>query len=217
MTDDNKSTTPGSGPDFVATAAVADDQGVLAEGAVAIQGSVALLVARFADPSVAGLAYEDLRRAEGEGRISVDGVLVVDAGADGRVNVRKMTDHHTRRGTLWGAVAGAALAIIFPPSILAGIVGGGVIGAVIGKVGNLSTKDDVAKSLADVITPGTSGILAVIDLKDVDEVKATIPQAEEVKTVPVDQGTADAISKAATEAQGEVSADEPEGAAAPTA
>ena len=207
MNDEQTPTTP-DGPDFVAAAAIADDQGVLAEGAVAVQGSEALLVARFADPTIAGDAYEALREAESEGRIKIDGVLVVDAGADGRINVRKMTDHHTRTGALWGAVAGAALAIIFPPSILAGVVGGGLIGSVIGKVGNLSTKDSVARSLADVITPNTSGILAVVALPDVEAVKAELPAAEEVKAVPVDQETADAITKAADEAHEETHADE---------
>ena len=195
------------GPDLVAAVAVTDDEGVLAEGAIAMKGSLALLVARFADPTIAGTAYQALLQAESEGRIDIDGVLVVDAGADGKINVRKLTDHHTRTGALWGAVAGAALAIVFPPSILAGLVGGGVIGSVIGKVGNVSEKDKVAASLAGVITPNTSGILAVIDLKDIEDVKAEIPEAEEVKTVPVDQATADAISTAAGEAHGEAHAE----------
>jgi uncharacterized membrane protein len=222
MTDEQTPTTPPAAdeptePVFVAAAAVGDEEGILAEGAVAIQGTTALLVARFADPAAAGAAYESLRAAEDAGTIDIDGVLVVDADASGQINVRKLTDHHTRTGTLWGAVAGAALAIIFPPSLLAGLIGGGLIGGVIGKVANLSTKDDVAKSLAGVITPGTSGILAVVDLEEVEEVKAAIPEASEVKAVPVDQETADAITKAADEAHEEAHADEHEPEAAPTA
>jgi hypothetical protein len=106
-----------------------------------------------------------------------------------------MTDHKTRTGFVWGAVAGAALAIIFPPSILAGAALGGVVGAAAGKVGNVAAKSEVAKELADVITPGTSGILAVVDITAVDAVKRTIPQADEVKAVPVDKATADAVER----------------------
>ena len=197
---EEKPTTPEE-PVYVAAAAVGDDQGVLAEGALAVQGDMALLVARFADPSVAGEAYEALREAEAEKSLRIDGVLVVDAGEDGKIHVRKMTDHHTKRGTMWGAVAGGALALIFPPTIIAGAVAGGVIGAAVGKVGNVVTKGQVASELADVITPGTSGILAVLQLADVEEVKATIPEASEVKAVPVDAATAAAVTEAAKSAE----------------
>jgi uncharacterized membrane protein len=206
MTDEKTTNETSQEPVTIAAAAVGDDAGIIAEGAVAIQGSAAILVARFADQSAAGVAYEALREAEAERALKIDGVLVVDSDRDGRMHVRKLTDHHTRRGTTWGAVAGGALAIIFPPSLLAGIVAGGIVGAVIGKVGNISTKDKVAAELGDVITPGTSGIVALIDITALDEVKATIPDAEEVKAVEVDAATADAVKDAAKAAEGDASA-----------
>jgi uncharacterized membrane protein len=193
-------TTNGNEPIVGATGAIVDDQGVVAEGGIAVQGTQALLVARFADMDAAAVAYEALRDAESQRAIDIQGVLVVDADYQGQIKVRKLTDHHTRRGTAWGAVAGVALAIIFPPSLLAGAVAGGVVGAAIGKAGNIKTKSDLAKDLADVITPGTSGIVAVVDITAVDAVKQTIPDAAEVKTVPVDGETAAAVNDAATAA-----------------
>ncbi len=197
MTDKTTSNSPSDEPVDVAGVAVVDDRGVQAAAAVAVQGSAAVLVARFANQDAAAVAYEALREAEQDRALRIDGVLVVDADDSGKLNIRKMTDHHTRRGTLWGAVAGGVLAIIFPPALLAGIVGGGIVGAVIGKVGNLSTKDKAAAELAGVITPGSSGIVALVDLADVEQVKATIPPAEEVKAVPVDDATAAAVKDAA--------------------
>ena len=187
-------------PIVAAAGAVADDRGVLAEGGIAVQGTQALLVARFADMDAAGVAYDALRDAESQRAIDIQGVLVVDADYQGKITVRKLTDHHTRKGLVWGAVAGAALAIIFPPSLLAGAALGGVVGAAAGKAGNIKTKSDLAKELADVITPGTSGIVAVVDITAVDAVKQTIPAADEVKTVPVDAETAAAVTDAATAA-----------------
>jgi uncharacterized membrane protein len=193
-------------PIVAATGAIADDQGVLAEGGIAVQGNQALLVARFADPDAAGDAYEALREAESEKAIDIQGVLVVDADDDGKIKVRKLTDHHTRTGLAWGAVGGAALAIIFPPSILAGAALGGIAGAAAGKIGNIRTKSDVAKDLADIITPGTSGIVAVVDITAVDDVKEALPEANEVKTVPVDAETAAAVNAAASTASAEAPA-----------
>ena len=147
--------------------------------------------------------YEALLEAEIERDLRIDGVLVVDADADGKIHVRKMTDHHTKRGTLWGAVAGGALALIFPPSLLAGAIAGGVIGAAVGKVGNVVTRGQVASELATVITPGSSGIVALLDLSEVESVTAALPDATEVKTVPVDTATADAVKEAAAMAAGD--------------
>ena len=103
-------------------------------------------------------------------------------------------------------MAGAALAIIFPPSLLAGAALGGVVGAAAGKVGNVSTKSKLAKDLATVITPGTSGIVAVVDITAVDAVKETIPDADEVQSVPIDDETAAAVTTAANAAESEAKA-----------
>ncbi len=159
MTDDK---TQSDEPIVASAGVVEDDQGVIAEGGVAVQGNQALLVARFADMDAASVAYDALRDAEAKRAIDIEGVLVVDADYQGKISVRKLTDHHTRKGTAWGAVAGVALAIIFPPSLIAGAVAGGIVGAAIGKAGNIKTKSELAKELADVITPGTSGIVAVV-------------------------------------------------------
>jgi uncharacterized membrane protein len=194
---------PTDEPTVVAVGAIGDETGDFVEAGIAIQGSQALLVARFADPNAAAAAYDALRDAEHDKAIDIQGVLVVDSSEQGRITVRKLTDHHTRTGLAWGAVAGAALAIIFPPSLLAGAALGGVVGAAAGKAGNIVTKEEIARELSGVITPGTSGIVAVLDITAVDAVKETIPEASDVKTVPVDDATAKAVSAAASAAQGE--------------
>ena len=194
-------------PVRVVAAAVGDDQGIAAEAVVAVRGSQAVLVAQFADMNAAEAAYEALRDAEISGAIDIDGVLVVNADHDGKIRVKRMSDHTSRNGFVWGAVAGGALALIFPPSLLAGLVAGGVTGAAIGKIGNQLKKGQVAAELASVITPGTSGIVALIDLNAVDKVKATIPESKVVKAVPVDKETAETVKQAAA-AAGDSSAKE---------
>jgi len=203
MTDN---TNPTEEPIVGASGALIDDQGVVAEGGIAVQGTQALLVARFRDMDAASVAYEALRDAESRRAIDIQGVLVVDADYQGNITVRKLTDHHTRRGFAWGAVAGVALAIIFPPSLLAGAALGGVVGAAVGKAGNVATKSNVARELAEVITPGTSGIVAVLDITAVEAVKDTIPDADEVQSVPIDDETAAAVTTAANAAMSEAKA-----------
>ncbi len=140
-----------------------------------MQGNQALIVAQFADMDAAKAAYYTLIDAEAKRAIDIDGVLVVNADYQGKIDVQKMTDHKTRNGFLWGAVGGVVLGIIFPPSILAGAVGVGIAGAAVGKIGHTMAKGKVADELVGVIAPGTSGIIALVEITAVDAVKADDP------------------------------------------
>jgi uncharacterized membrane protein len=184
-------------PVEVVAAVVEDEAGIQAEAAIAVQGDSAIIVAQFADMDTAKIAYEALLDAEMKRAIDIDGVLVVNADYQGKIHIQKMTDHTTRNGFLWGAVAGVVVGIIFPPSILASAATVGIAGAIAGKAGNLLKRGAVADELADVIKPGTSGIVALVSLTAIDAVKETIPQATEVKAVPVDDETAAAVKQAA--------------------
>ena len=198
MTDQQTTPATDAVDTVVIAAQLSDDQGVLAEGAVAIEGNHVLLVARFADADAAAAVYSDLQKSEAAGKFDIAGVLVVNADDSGKVSIQKLTDHHTKKGLKWGIVAGVVAGIVFPPSILASAAWLGGAGLVVGKIGNVREKAKVEKAVADVITAGTSGILALVELKDVEAVKSAIPQAQEVKTIPVEDATAKAIEQAAT-------------------
>jgi len=196
-------TTPATTPEemVVVAASVSDEQGVLAEGAIAVEGDHALVVARFADTTSARAIYDSLLMSELDGSLHIDGVLVVKADENGRLHVEKMTDHSTRTGLKWGIVGGVVAAVFLPATLVAGAVTLGVAGAAAGKARNLAHRLEVEKQLADVITPGTSGILALVTAADAPAVAAKMPDADEVKTVTVDEDTAGAIKEAAAEAE----------------
>jgi len=184
----------------VVAAQVADDQGVLAEGAVAAEGDHALIVARFADTTSAIAIYDQLLMAEIDGSLHIDGVLVAKADEGGRLHIQKMTDHSTRKGLKWGIVGGVVAGIFLPATIVGGAVALGVAGAAAGKARNLYHRVEVEKELATVITPGTSGILCLVSATQAEDVRLKMPDAQEVKTVPVDEETAGAIKAAAAAA-----------------
>ena len=184
-------------PVEVVAATASDELGVDAVAGIAVQGNQALIVAQFADMDSAKAAYEALIDAEVNRALDIDGVLVANADYEGKIHIQKMTDHKTRNGFLWGAVGGAVLGLIFPPTIIAGAVGVGIAGAAVGKAGNVLMKSDVAAELAGVITPGTSGIVALVSMTAVDAVEATIPDAKVVKSAPVSDEAAAAVKQAA--------------------
>ena len=179
---------------------IADDQGVVAEAAIAAEGDHALIVARFADPTLAMAMYDVLLDAEIAEELEIDGVLVVNADEKGKLHVQKMTDHSTRKGLKWGIVGGVVAGIFLPATIIGGAIALGVAGAAAGKARNLYHRVEVEEELAGVITPGTSGILALVSGWAAEAVAKKMPEAQEVKTVPVDEETAGAIKAAAVAA-----------------
>jgi uncharacterized membrane protein len=180
--------------------AIGDDAGVQAAGAVVTDYDNAVVVAAFADPSAAKAAYEALLTAEIDGTIAVEGVLVINTDAAGKVNIQKMTDHSTRTGVKWGVVGGVVLGIVFPPSIIGSAAALGVAGGALGKLRNELHKSAVGEALAGTLGPNQSGILALVTAADVAKATKAMPQATKVRTAGVDGKTAADITAAAKDA-----------------
>ena len=209
--------TPAADDVVVVATQVADEKGVIAEAAIAAEGDHALIVARFADTKSAIAIYENLLLSEMDGSLHIDGVLVAKADADGRIHIQQMTEHSTRKGLKWGIVGGVVAGIFLPATIIGGAVALGFAGAAAGKARNLYHRVEVEKELTDVITPGTSGILCLVSATEVEDVRLKMPDAQEVKSVPVDEETAGAIKEAAAAADKAAPATEAPAPEAPAA
>jgi len=204
MTDQPDATTPApaaegstSTPDIV----VAPNAAI----AAVTDGVYYLFVAQFADTAAASQAYDALRELETTTTLAIDGVVVARRDTDGKVHLEELTEHSTRSGLGWGVVGGIALAALFPPSILAGAVAGGTVGAAAGKIRNLVRRSEVEKQLEDSLAPGTSGILALVEDQAAAEVARALAKADRVMEKSVDKALAmqiDAEAAAAKKAAG---------------
>jgi uncharacterized membrane protein len=184
-------------------AAVGDETGVKAVAAMDTDYFNTVLVADFADDAAATAAYMALLDAEIRGVLRIDGVLTAHADDQGKINIDKLTEHSTKTGVKWGAAAGLAVGILFPPAIIGSVVGWGVAGGVLGKLRNLHQRHQVSKQLDGALEPNHSGIIALVHAVDVDKVKAQVPEATKVTTAPVDEETAKDITEAAKQADGD--------------
>jgi len=148
-----------------------------AEMAAVTDGGTTLFVADFGDTETAWEAYEALKSVEDGRHVAIDGVVVVKRDTDGNLEVQKATDHSTKRGTTWGLVGGAALGVLFPPTILgsAAVLGG--MGAALGKARQLHHKGDLEKELHDAVAPGHSGIVALVTDPGVIEIREALAKA----------------------------------------
>jgi uncharacterized membrane protein len=166
-------------------------------------GAYTLVIGRFPTMADAQSAYERLTEIERDSRLRIDGVVVASRDAEGSVHLGKVTEHSTKTGLKWGLVGGMALGVIFPPSILAGAVAGGALGAGIGKVANVAQRSALAEDLEEVMTPNSAGVIALVEDPAVIEVREALRQAERIVTKAVDKQVAAEIDREADRAKTE--------------
>lgn len=177
----------------------ADDTDVAVQAAGISDGAYTLLAADFADTDIALEAYEALKKAEDGATVKIDGVVVVRRNADGKLEVQKATDHSTREGLTWGAVGGAVLGVLFPPSIIGSALVVGAGGGIIGKLRERHHKKELAKELEDAIEPGHSGIIALVSNPGEVKIRQALEKADRIVEKAIDNAAAADIKAAGKE------------------
>jgi uncharacterized membrane protein len=183
-----ESPSTGGGPPVSTVGAVSD-------------GAYTLLIADFADTDSANEAYEALKDVEDGRHVEIEGALVVKRDPDGKIEVQHATDHTTRRGLTWGVVGGAALGLIFPPTILGSAALLGAAGAAAGKVGQLHHRSELAKELEAAIQPGHSAVVALVSDPAVVELRQALRLADGIVQTAIDDVVAKDLKAAAKEAE----------------
>ncbi len=176
---------------------------VTAEAAVVSDGATTLFVADFDDTGTAWEAYEALKAIEDGRTVAIDGVVVVKRDSDGKLEIQKATDHSTKRGMKWGLVGGAALGLIFPPSIIGSAAAFGAGGAALGKARQLHHRIELEKDLEDVVAPGHSGILALVSDPGAVEIRKALAAADAMVEAAIDDVAAKDLKALAEEAEKE--------------
>src|SRR5260370_4074374 len=92
-------------------------------------GSTFVLVATYPDEVAARDDYQVVKEAHAAGLVGSYDAAIVTKDARGKVHENK-DETATRHGAWWGMAAGAAVGVIFPPSILAAAAAGGVLAGV---------------------------------------------------------------------------------------
>ena len=139
-------------------------------------GSTFVLVATYPDEVTARDDYQVVKEAHAAGLVGSYDAAIVTKDARGRVHENK-DETATRHGAWWGMAAGAAVGVIFPPSILAAAAAGGVIGGVSGHLARGMSRSE-AKDLGDFIDPGQAGLIVVGESKVQEAIKRAVTRAE---------------------------------------
>jgi uncharacterized membrane protein len=151
---------------------------------VASTDSTFIFVATYADEAAAQDDYQVVKDLHSGGLVGSYDAAVITKDAKGKVHENK-AETATRHGAWWGIAAGAAIGVIFPPSILAAGAVGGLIGGVSGHLAKGMSRSR-AKELGDFIDPGQAGLVVVGESKVEEAVQKAVTRA--VKETAEDLG-----------------------------
>jgi uncharacterized membrane protein len=145
-----------------------------------------IYVATYPDETAARDDYRAVRQLHSAGLVGGYDAAVVTKDARGKVHENK-DETATRHGAWWGIAAGAAVGVLFPPSILASAAAGGVIGGVSGHLARGMSRSR-AKELGEFIDPGQAGLIVVGEAKVEQAIQQAVTKAEKETTeeIPVD-------------------------------
>jgi uncharacterized membrane protein len=146
--------------------------------------STFVLVATYPDEDMARYDYQKVKEAHGAGLVGSYDAAIITKDAQGKIHENK-DETATRHGAWWGIAAGAAVGVIFPPSVLGTAALGGVIGGVSGHLAKGMSRSD-AKELGDFIDPGEAGLVVVGENKIQEAIKKAVTRAEKQTTKELD-------------------------------
>jgi|SRR5215469_13166581 len=161
--------------------------------------STFLYLATYPNEDSAREDYKAVKQLHSAGLVGSYDAALVTRDANGKIHENK-DETATRHGAWWGIAAGAAVGVLFPPSVLATAAAGGVIGGVSGHLAKGMSRSR-AKEIGEFIDPGEAGLIVVGESKVEEMVHKAITRAEKetaeelgVKPKDIDKTLADAVS-----------------------
>ena len=138
-----------------------------------------LYVAAYGDPAAAEAAWNSLKQLAADDVIEVEALALVERDGDGKIHV-KDTSHETGVGATIGAVGGALVGLIFPPSLLATAALGAGLGAGTGAIVDRVRKRRISADVEWALAPDSSGVVVVFDEQWLAEVDKALTGADKL-------------------------------------
>jgi len=157
-----------------------------------------LYIAGYSDPEAAKADFDALKKAQREGIVFIDGMVLASRDADGTLHVKESGDHDVFKGATIG-VAGGLVVGLFAPPLLGAMVVGGLVGGLVGKLAKHHDEKGIQKDIDDVVPPGSSAVVAVFEEIWVDEVERQLAKADKKAVKQADKQTANELKKGLAE------------------
>jgi uncharacterized membrane protein len=146
--------------------------------------STFIYLATYQTEAAAQEDYQVVKDLHAQGMVGSYDAAVVTKDAEGKVHENK-DETATRHGAWWGIAAGAAVGVLFPPSVLGAAAVGGLIGGVSGHLAKGMSRSSV-KGLGDFIDPGQAGLVVVGESKMEEAIEKAVTKAEKRTAAELD-------------------------------
>jgi uncharacterized membrane protein len=156
------------------------------------------LLAVYPNISYARNAATYLTRLERSDLAHIEGLAVAAKDPYGKVTAEEHGLPTGKRGAKRGVLLGAAVGLIFPPSVLAASIAGAGLGGVIGHVRGKS-KAHALQALGEQIEPGHAGVIVIAHDEVVDQIEQRLVGSESIHRQQIDPETLAAINQKDTE------------------
>jgi uncharacterized membrane protein len=131
-----------------------------------------LIVLTFDEADEAEKVRESLKGLEHQGLLSLDDSAVIVKDEDSKIHVKNQMDRGVKVGAVGGGVLGLLVASIFFP--FAGLIGGALVGAVIGKMADLGVDQKFVQEVGAALKPGSSAIFVLVRSSQPDAAVAAL-------------------------------------------
>lgn len=118
-----------------------------------------LVIIGYDDHDTAKAAYEEVQRLQGDFVVNLTGLALVTVDADGKNHVEtptKIVGASAASGALWGALLGILFLV---PGV--GMLVGGALGALFGKLGKSGIDDAFRGRVKSMLTPGKAAVVVM--------------------------------------------------------
>ena len=160
---------------------------------------VDLYIAAYDDADAAQEDFDVLKELVKDGVIFMDVAVLVSRDAEGKLTVKENA-HEVAKGGMVGALSGLVLGLIFPAGVIAATVAGAAAGEGIGGLMSHHREHEVKKEIEDVLSPNSSGIIAIFDEVWVEQVEKALAKAEKVDKEKIDKESVEKAKEAASKA-----------------
>jgi arylsulfatase A-like enzyme/uncharacterized membrane protein len=165
-----------------------------------------VIMAAYPSTGAAERDFDALVRLVTGKTVASEGVILVERGADGQVQVTQTGDHLGRKGLGWGGGVGLVVGLFSPP-LLASIAVGGAAGGLIGKFAKHKVETGIEQGLGDKLQPGTAVIIAMVDGDDRLAAEQALAGSPAKSVAAMDKNGVRGLKDALAEAAGKFSPD----------
>jgi len=115
-----------------------------------------------------------LKQAQSRAFAASKSVGQIQCDAQGKVHIKETGDAGFTKGAVAGGTAAAAASLLFPPAALAAGAAGALIGGLGAKLKDGGIPDKQLKAFGKAFTPGTSGLVFMVEPGVVQEAEAEL-------------------------------------------